>query len=831
MVFLAVLHTLLNSSKLPPTPSTPVFIAGIICTPSASESLTGFLEAIPSNSRTTFLALCPVPQDRIPACALPIRHGTAGLALAPGEVVLIPCGSGLMLHKGTLVAAPSDSPQASEPANLLLGSLSESMRSACAAVLLGDCGVDIVSGTRSLKTSGGLVVLEQSTTPRSSTAAELIASLSDIVLPPGEIPACLEHFSKRIAPRKQPAQTRIHEANLERTNKLATLVKRHTGLDLSAYKPESVSRRIERRMGICHTTTLAQYLTHMQKNPAEADQLVRDMLISVTRFFRDPDVFKRLSDTVLPGIIKEAKSRPLRLWIPACATGEEAYTLAILLEEALHERGLPAHNFKIFATDLDRDALAFASRGIYPLSIAEGIPQHLLDRYFLAMGQNYHILGSLRERIVFAKHNILKDPPFTRLDLISCRNLLIYLRPAAQQRVLSILHFALRPGGTLVLGQSESVGELGDQFTPIDPKNHIFFKQPNSITTIPEALHFGAYTPVISTFDTVTNPSQTKETSPSLLLETFTNRILSHLDRTCFVLNEQHEILYSFGTPEKYTTLSKGRASIRLEDLLPNELSIPFTTALKRVTKGKPVRFGPITLQSQKPKNSVSLLVETLHLIKDAKNFTLVFIEKENKSTSVGKTAFDLHQSMLRIRELEEELEFNKARLNLTREELEASREELQTSNEELQAANEELQSTNEELESVNEELQTVNSEYQSKIQTLTKTNDDLDNFISSAGIATVFLDLDLRIRRFTPTAARLTGLLPHDLGRSITELSHPLLAEVVNAARLILEGHQKIEKSLPRDEPGVIILSATPYTAQNGSITGSTVSLIPVAL
>jgi len=817
-----------NLTKTTNKSSIPAFISVICCDTLHVGSLGAFLEAISPGSCATFLVLCPHLLDPLTSCAISVRHAAPDLVLRRGEVVLIPHGSRLTLQKGVLVPDPS---RASDTAAALLESVAKSMSSSCAAVLLGDYGVDAVAGTRSIKAAGGLVIHEPVDPPQANAASELLASISDIALPAARIPACLERFAESHPPDATDPPRRNEEATLARGRKLAALVKRHTGLDLSAYKPEGVSRRIERRMGITRNSTLAQYLAHVQKHPAEAQQLAKDMLVSVTRFFRDPDVFDRLSETVIPGILKEANARPVRLWVPACATGEEAYTLAILLEEALHERGLPAHGFKIFATDLDRDALAFASRGVYPLSIAAGIPPRLLEQYFLPVGESYQILRSVRERIVFAKHNILKDPPFTRLDLISCRNLLIYLQPAAQHRILSVLHFALRQGGALVLGQSESVGDLLEEFAPVDPKTHIFFKQPNSTTSIPDTLQFGSIQPISTLFEHIPPTPLLREHPPSLLLEAFTNRILSHMDRTCFVLNERHEILYSFGNPGKYTTLAEGRASIRLADLLPGELSIPFTTALGRVEKGKPVRFGPIPLTTNKTKHNVSLLVEALHLMKDGRNYLLVFIEEEPRSASTEKTAFDLHQSMLRIRELEEELEFNKARLESTCEELEASREELQTSNEELQAANEELQSTNEELESVNEELQTVNGEYQCKIQELTKTNEDLDNFISSADIATIFLDPDLRIRRFTPTAARLTGLLAHDLGRSITDLSHPLLAEAANAARLVLAGEPKFEKSLPRDEPGIVILRATPYTLKNGARTGTTVSFITVEL
>ena len=749
------------------------------------------------------------------------------LSPQPGEVIFIPADSPLVLEKEAFA------PLSQATTNTLLESIAEAMPELCAAVLLGSCGPDTLPGTRAIKAAGGLLILPPSDPHHSqtSTASDLLTSLSDLTLPPEQIPEHLDRLATTNRPEIKVTSQRREESQLARMRKLTSIVKRHTGLDISAYKPEAVSRRIERRMGICQIPSLAQYITHIHHAPTEAEQLARDMLISVTRFFRDPDVFARLRETVLPGLFKEAKSRQVRFWVPACATGEEAYTLAILLEETLRECRLPAHNYKIFATDLDRNALAFASRGLYPRSITQGIPPDLLDQYFLTVGQSCQIHHSVRERIVFAKHNILKDPPFTRLDLVSCRNLLIYLNPAAQHRVLAVLRFSLRPGGALILGQSETVGDMHEDFALIDPKTHIFFKHSTSTASIHDSIQFGISTPLTSFFEHIPHPTPACNPAPSVLLETFTNRILSHMDRTCFVLNDRHEILYSFGNPGKYTTLAEGRASIRLEDLLPPELSIPFNAALGLLQKGKPGRFGPILLDSQDSSSSVSLLVEKLHLAEDDRNHLLVFIEQDHKTPQKGKTAFDLQQSMLRIRDLEEELEFSKIRLNSSREELEASREELQTSNEELQAANEELQSTNEELESVNEELQTVNCEYQTKIRDLSKSNEELDSFIASADIATIFLDPDLRIRRFTPSTTSLTGLLPHDIGRPITNFSHPLLAEATAASRLILAGNPKIEKALPRDPKGTLILRATPFTRKNGHITGTTVTFIPVDL
>ena len=800
------------------------FIAVVCAGYTEEESFITFLDSIQSDSTITYLVLLATLPDPLPACSIRIVPGTLGHILQPGEVVLIPRDSHLCVKSASL--APS---KHSISCSELLESVAATMPDSCAAILLAENNLDYVSGARTIRDAGGCVIIDQTKTGQHAASTELLASVVDASLQLNEIPKHLEAFAKAHGLLSSISLPFVAEPTQESARKLFTLVKNKTGLDLLAYKTESITRRIIRRISICGIESLAEYLKYIENNPSELNQLSADMLISVTKFFRDSDVFKRLSETVLPGIIKEAKSHPIRVWIPACATGEEAYTLSILFEEEFLKSGLPQNNLKFFATDLNNTSLSFASRGLYPRSSVAGIPAHLLEKYFLPIGKSYQVVKSIREQIIFAKHNILKDPPFTRLDLVSCRNLLIYLNPAAQTRLLSSIHYALRPGGVLVIGQSESTGELNSEFGTIDPKTHIFFKKQNSSTFLPETFEFDRLQPISPIHQQVMPPQQ-REISHAPLLETFTNRILSHMGRTCFVLNEQREILFSFGDPGKYTSIMEGRVSIRLPDLLPKELAIPLTTAIARVQKGTPISFGPIALEHKRSQKSVSLMVETLRIIKDDQDYILVFIEEEAEPAPITTTAFDLHQSMRRIRELEEELEFSRLRLKTTFEKLEASQEELQASNEELQASNEELQSTNEELESVNEELQTVNGECHGKIQELTKISEELDSFISSTDIATIFLDADLCIRRFTPTAARITELLPLDLGRPISLFSNQMLAEATSAAKAILGGEPKFEKSLPLEDGSFLIMRATPLNRKNGSPIGATVSFIPLS-
>lgn len=801
------------------------------------EALNLIFKNIPLDLPATYLVLEHFPPQAESNLAeilhhhtnLPAETATSGTPLEKGKILVIPSGKSFGISNNLLVETLQ--PAANHPAHIidnLFKSVAVEFGENTIGVILSGNGSDGSRGIRAVKEEGGIVLVQdpKSAPFPSMPESAIMTGMADFVVDPagmGEQIASVVRHSLETPP---PTLSSVDEEMLNGMRKLTGLLKRHTGLDLGAYKQQSVVRRIERRMSICQIADFDQYVSYLRKTPTECDLLAKDMLISVTRFFRDAEAFEKLKETILPRIVNESRGRPIRCWVPGCATGEEVYSIAILLEEALQEAGIVDPVVKIFATDLDRKSLDIAGQGLYPSSIAEEIPPPLLEKYFNRRGDHYEITRSIRERIIFAKHNVLKDPPFTRMDLVSCRNLLIYLQPAAQQCVLSILHFSLRPGGILMLGLSEALGDLHDGFASIDAKQHIFSKKGDSPLFLPETMQFGGLAGGFATPHTPQPPViSMPERSVSRISEAFTNRILSRLDRTCFVLNSRFDILYSFGNPENYTHLSEGRSTLNLVDLVEREIGVPLSTAMSNVLQtGEPVHYAPISLSDGR---SIGLLVESFQPEPNESKFLLVYLEEGQHTHNVESTDFDLRKSMQRISDLEHELRLNKARLKELIEELEASNEELQTSNEELQASNEELQSTNEELESVNEELQTVNNECENKIAELTKTNDDIDNFMSSAAIATIFLDSDLRIRRFTPTAAQKTGLLPHDVGREITALSHPLLILASQAARQIISGSGMLETVLPQESGAMLLMRATPFIRKDGQRTGATVSFI----
>ncbi|MEI8293591.1 MAG: CheR family methyltransferase [bacterium] len=813
----------------------PVAVIG--CSAGGVDALVEFFSGIPSNFECAFLVASHFPADGESHLVeiltrnggLPVVWGASGAPVEPEKILVLPPGrlfgieNRQLLDKGEL-------PAHGVPIliDALLESVATSYGADALAVILSGTGCDGSRGARIVKNAGGLVCVQE---PSSAIfggmpSSALLTGAADCILPPAELAREMVRLVRHeisvppLAPMDNPGE----DQNAMR--RLTSVLKRHTGFDLAAYKRETVNRRIERRMGICHIADFEDYVDLLKKDSAECESLAKDMLISVTRFFRDREVFQHLRKNVLPRLVRAAGGRSLRFWVPGCATGEEVYSIGIMLEEVLRECGEMNLPCRFFATDLDRRATEIAGQGIYPQSIAADIPPELLEKYFVRHGEHFQICRTVRERIVFAKHNLLKDPPFTRIDFVSCRNVLIYLQPSAQQRVLSILHYALRPEGVLALGVSETLGELQNDFETLDAHNHLFRKKNTIPSALPHALQFGilrsgADHPVV--IPTLPAPSHSHEPR---LTESFTNRILSRLGRTCFVLNDQMDILYSFGTPSKYASLAEGRTSLRLTNLLPRDFAASLAAAASKVlNEGRPFKFGPVETATC----IVNVLVESFRSPGVDRIFLLVFFEDIEKNLPIEHPPFDLKESLHRIADLEEELRASKMRLKAAIEELEASNEELQTSNEELQASNEELQSTNEELETVNEELQTLNNEHQTKIAEITRANEDLDNFIASADIATIFLDTGLRIRRFTPRAAAKTGILPHDIGREITALAHPLLALAARAARRILEGEKIVESLLPKSDGGRILLRATPFLHKDGTQGGATVSLITI--
>ena len=811
-------------------------VAGIGASAGGLDALREFFRATAQGAGAAFIVVghhgaegASELQSLLSACTdLEVCWAASGMRVEPDRIYISPAGKDLAMRNGLLeVPGESEGGATRLPVDFFLRSLALDCGEKSVAVILSGTGMDGSQGIRAIKEAGGLVMVQSRASaefhgmPDSSIAT----GLADYILPPRELAAALPGFLNHKLSTPPPQGTPVNLEALDQMRKLTALMRRQTGLDLGAYKENSVARRIERRMGICQIRDFEDYVALVQQSPTESEKLAKDMLISVTRFFRDKEVCEKLRSSVLPDLIRKSRGHLIRIWSVGCATGEEAYSLAILLEEAIREQALSGEiEYKIFATDLDRSALEQAGKGSFSESQVADVPPALLQKYFSSHGGQYQILRSIRERIVFARQNILRDPPFTKLDMISCRNVLIYLQQAPQQRVLALLHFSLNPGGTFLLGLSEAPGEAGTGFAPVDSKLRIYRKKSDVTLALSDGHSFGGLTmfPSLAAEPRGSVP-QGPDRRADRLLEAFASDAIACLGHTCFILNKKLDVLYSFGRPGDFVTLPAGRSSLRLPDIAPRELSSAISIAVGKVFKDRVlVQYPSIGILRDGKKLRVGIRVEAFHAEQGERDYALVFLEKAGKAHRAKPGVVGPVQPQPRIRDLEEELDSKNEKLQVMVEELEST-------NEELEATNEELQTSNEELQSVNEELQTVNAECQSRIHELRQMNEDIDNFFAGADIATIFLDAGMRIRRFTPTAAQQTGLLPQDLGRLITELAHPLLVLAEKAARKILAGNKKVEAIVSRKGGPALLMRVTPFLRPAGVRNGATVSFINI--
>ncbi len=650
--------------------------------------------------------------------------------------------------------------------------------------------------------------------------------MADFILPPADMPQQLLSFIKHPYTVKAN-KGESHLSEEDDISKIFSVLREKTKIDFSHYKPNTVIRRIERRMSICQLYSLHEYVKYLEENPQESVYLFRDLLIGVTNFFRDPEAYEALRRHLREVLISSPKNE-IRIWVAGCSSGEEAYSIAILVSDILEREGI-RKSFKIFATDIDRDALMNASNGIYPESIIADVPTDYLHRYFKAIEENYQINRNIREQIVFANHNIIKDPPFTNLDLITCRNLLIYLQPGPQKKIFDHFNFSLNANGLLFWGSSESIGDMSEYFETLEPKLKIFR------STGKRKLNHISDSDTTSVVE-IRRRSQELQTRASYirvhdeeerLLDRFLQMASSDYLPATIIVNEQMEILHIFGEDIKlFFSIPMGKMHNDITKMAPKELSIPLATGiLKAFQKQQEVSFSNIRLETEAGKVNINLRVKKLPEKRGQEALVAIFLEKieniQTKETSENILHYDIDkEAQQRIIDLEQDLQFNK-------ESLQATIEELETSNEELLATNEELQSTNEELQSVNEELYTVNAEHQSKIMELTELNNDLNNLMTAIPTATIFLDEQLRIRRYTTAATQIFHIRETDLGRYLEEISNNLVdIDLIDIIKKVHTSFQTHEMHVQNKQLNWYVLRIAPYEVGPKSFLGLVVTL-----
>ncbi len=722
------------------------------------------------------------------------------------------------------------------PIDIFFRSLAEDQQHKAIGIVLSGTGSDGTRGIKAMKESGGLVIVQQPGSAKfdGMPMSAFNTGLADLLLAPEEMGENIVKFISHpsISGDELLLKQSINE-NDATLMEMFEMLKRKSSINFSQYKASTVARRIERRLGINQLTSLESYLRLLNDSPRELQTLSKELLIGVTRFFRDDDVFLKLASTVIPKIADEAirKNESIRVWVAGCSSGEEAYSLAILFDEYLKKHNADI-GLTIFATDVDEDAIAEASAGRYSIDICQDFSETRLNRYFHKTDDSYVVTPELRKMIIFASHNMIDDPPFSNIDLVSCRNVLIYFQHAAQKKVLSSLYFSLQRNGYLLLGSSESLGELQLNFETIFEREKIYLKTSNirvPISNTPPLRDMAPQSRTGMSMAPVSSLLKTNRPSAPSHLEGAIERLLSEYAPDSIVLDDTFQALHVYGDVKLYLKgIGPGKISNNIKDMVCDELSVAVSTALSRCEKEQEDVYYKDLAISITETETIEIDL-SIFFIRDRDNpkaphyYIIQFIrqrDEQRQLKSSTKVSFNVsEQARQRIKDLEQELVKKQEHLQITVEELETTNEELQSANEELMSANEELQSTNEELQSVNEELYTVNSEYQEKIGQLTEANNDLDSVISATDIGIIFLDEQLCIRKFTPSASTYVHLRTPDIGRPFHHISHELvytefLADIANVS----SNGAHVERHVSSQNGHTASVRIMPYRSSNDS-------------
>ena len=785
-----------------------------------------------------------------------------GMTVQPNCAYIIPPNVDMAFLDGNLHLLEPSKPRGQRlPIDFLFRSLAQDQHERAICIVLSGTGSDGTLGVRAIKEAGGMVMVQspESTEfdgmPRNAIATGMV----DYTLPPKEMAAQLMSYAGHAFARLA-GHTFVVEPKAESAlKKIFILLRAQTSHDFSQYKPSTIHRRIERRLAVHQIDTLDDYVKYLQQTPVEVEALFRDLLIGVTSFFRDPEVFQVLEEQVIPQLFDDKPAGGLvRVWCAGCSTGEEAYSIAILLQERV-DALKQSYTVQVFATDIDSRAIATARLGIYPAGIASDITPQRLARFFTAVphGTGYRVHKGIRDMLVFSEQDVLKDPPFSRLDLLTCRNLLIYLDTDLQKRLIPLFHYALNPSGRLFLGNSEGVGDYYDLFAPIDRKAKLYLRKPDFHGMQRATLN--RFMPGLGVAGGLAPAGDTKPaSSPKLPLRELTEQaILKAAAPPSALVNRQGDILYLHGRTGLYLEPTSGEPGVsNILKMAREGLRHDLTTALHKAagthaavqtlglrvkTNGhfsmvnlsvSPVAVGP----APTPESSLYLVMmqEALPTHASVQNLVLPL---SPAVTSVQAPEPE-SEATLRIAALMQALRAKDEYLQTTHEELETSNEELKSSNEEMQSVNEELQSANEELEtskeelqSVNEELATVNSELQAKLVDLSQSNNDMNNLLAGTGIATVFVDHNLRILRFTPAVTQIINLIPSDTGRPVGHT----VTNLVGYDRLVADAQAVLDTLVPKEVEVQTtagkwyMMRIQPYRTLNNVIEGAVLSFVDI--
>jgi two-component system, chemotaxis family, CheB/CheR fusion protein len=773
------------------------------------------------------------------AIPLPVHVVENGVAVAADNVYVIPPNTALTIKDGVLELAPPSEPRNQRtPIDTFFTSLAAAHGENAACVILSGTGSDGTLGLRAIKEHGGLTLAQAGAEYDGMMRSALTTGAVDFVLPAQQMLAKLVDYFRH---QKELGGSKIIAADDEQTpnylNQICAVLRARTGHDFTGYKDKTLIRRIQRRMQVLQVDDMPSFLERLRREPREVDLLFHDLLIGVTNFFRDPEVFQALEKDVIPRLFEDkGPDDVVRVWVPGCATGEEAYSIAILLREHAskwHE----TPKLQIFASDIDDHALELARIGRYPATIAKDVSPQRLERFFIREDGTYRVASDLREICLFSVHNLLRDAPFSKLDLVSCRNLMIYLTAELQNRLIPLLHYALRDDGYLLLGTSENVGRHTRLFSTVDKMHHIFRRRPRPDRNLPE---FPLTTPEAHRHKRSADvPLRAGDVSLHMVAE---RQLLEHYAPAYVVVNNEGEVLYVSGRTGKYLELPTGMPSNNLFGMARRSLRLDLRAVFhKAVSTGEITRQDNIAVGTNGGRQTIDLIVQPIRSSGEQELVYMVIFQ--DIGTIKPPTEAEPQQGKeelesVTVRALETELRATKERLQTATEELESSNEELKSSNEELSSINEELQSANEELEtskeelqSINEELQTVNAELKTRVDELSRANSDIANLLESTQIATIFLDRQLAIKSFTPAAKEVFRLVESDTGRPISHVRSRLKLDTIDedverVLRTLATVEKRVESS---DSSARYIMRIMPYRTVDNVIAGIVITFLDV--
>ncbi len=814
-------------------------IVGIGASAGGLEALEQFLRQVPEGCGMAFVIvqhLDPTHKGFMPELLqritkMEVFQVRDRMRVKPNCVYVIPPNTDMSILHGVLhLFEPAAARGLRLPIDFFLRSLAEDRQERSIGVILSGMGSDGTMGLRAIKEKAGLVLVQEPASAKfdSMPRSAIAAGLADQVAPAEELPGKLIDYLRHAVTIVKTGLP-IEEKDQSALEKVLILLRAKTGQDFSLYKKNTIYRRVERRMSIHQIDRIATYVRFLQENPQEVELLFKELLIGVTSFFRDPEAWEYLQGEAIPGLLAaRSAGGTIRAWSLGCSSGEEAYSLAIVFKEAL-EQIKPTENFslQIFATDLDRDAINKARQGFYPATIAADVTPERLRRFFIREENGYRVAKEIREMVTFATQNVIMDPPFTKLEILICRNLLIYLAPELQKKLLPLFHYSLNPGGVLFLGSAETINTFTELFTPLHLKSRIFQRRESILVAEPVAFP-PSFVPV--------QPLNAKELpmmKPAANLQSLADQLLlQRFSPPAVLANDKGDILYISGRTGKYLEPAAGKANWNIFAMARDGLRFDLGSAFQKALRQKEaINIRGLKVGTNGSTQTVDITVQAIEEPELLRG--MVMIVFTDVATLPAKKMPGRSKSALtgnaRVLELEQDLQQIRESLQSTHEEMQSAQEELKSTNEELQSTNEELQSTNEELttsreemQSLNEELQTVNAEQQSKMDELGRVNNDMRNLLNSTEIVTVFLDNDLHIRRFTTGADRLFKLLPGDVGRPLSDIVSDLLYPEMSAeAREVLRTLVFSEKQIEATEGRWYSVRIMPYRTMEDVIAG----------